>query len=66
MQKLGGGGVATFLLLFSSFTFTERGESKVPFNTFWILSVELAMQGSPPSLCCTKTFYHLYISDPLW
>ena len=43
MQKWGReggrGGGATFLLLFSLFTFTECGESKVPFNTFQIFSL---------------------------
>ena len=29
-------------------------------------SSQLAMQDSHPSLYCTKTWYHLYISDPFW
>ena len=29
-------------------------------------SFELAMQDSHPILYCTKTWYHLYISDPFW
>ena len=38
-----------------------RGKSKVFFIN------ELAMQDSHPSLYSTKTFYHLYVSDPfLW
>ena len=36
MQKW---GIATFLLLYSSVTFTVCGESKVPFTTFWIFSL---------------------------
>ena len=46
-------------------------ESKVPFISFRIESFEtecfeLAMQDSYPSLYFTKTWYHLYISDPFW
>ena len=42
------------------------GKSKVSFITFSIFSLESAIQDSHPSLYCTKTWYHLYISDPFW
>ena len=59
--------VATFLLLYSSITFTVcvcGGGSKVPFISLQYF--ELAIQDSHPCLYCTKTWYHLYISDPFW
>ena len=46
------GGVATFLLLYSYF--------------FDLQYFELAIQDSHPCFYCTKTWHHLYISDPLW
>ena len=50
-----GGGVATFLLLYCSITFTVCvGESKVPF-ILDLQSFELTIQDSHPCLFCTKT-----------
>ena len=51
------GALPLFLLLYSSVTFTLHvGKVKFP----------LLLQDSHPSLCSTKTLYHLYISDPFW
>ena len=63
----GRGGVATFLLLYSSITFTLCVE-KVKFSLllFFLQSFELAVQDSHPSLYSTKTLYPLYISDSFW
>ena len=64
MQKW---GVATFLLLYSSITFTlSVGKVKFSLLLFFLWSFELAMQDSHPSLYSTKTMHHLYISDPFW
>ena len=60
------GGVATFLLLYSSITINLCvGKVKFPLLLFF-QSFELAMQDSHPSLYGTKRLYHLYISDPFW
>ena len=61
------GGVATFLLLYSSITFTLYvGKVKFSLLLFFLQSFELAMQDSHPSLYSTKILYHLYISDSFW
>ena len=43
-------------------------EGKVKFLYYFLAlqSFELAMQDSDRTFYCTKTQYHLYISDPLW
>ena len=68
VEKPEKGLVATFLLLYSSITFTLcDGNNKVFFITFFPLqSFELAMHDSHPSLYSTKILYYMYISDPFW
>ena len=59
--------VATFLLCYSSITFTLCvGKIKFSLLLFFLQSFELAMQDSHPSLYSIKTLYHLYISDSFW
>ena len=57
-------GVATFLLLYSSVG-QGGGGVRFPLLIFGF-SVFLVMQDSHLSLYCTKTWYHLYISDLFW
>ena len=59
-------GCHFFITLQFNHIYCVSGESKVPFIIFQIFSIELAMQDSHPCLSCTKTWYHLYISDPFW
>ena len=42
------------------------GKVTLPLVLFDLQSFELPMQDSHPSLHCTKTWHHLYISDPFW
>ena len=58
------GGCNFFITLQFNHIYCVCGESKVLFITFRIFSP--AMQDSHPSLYYTKTWYHLYISDPFW
>ena len=62
-------GVTT-LLLYSSITFTMcEGKVRFPLLLFGpsvLQSFEFTMQDSHPTPDCTKTWYHLYISDPFW
>ena len=64
-----GGGIANVLLLYSSITFTVCVE-KVGFPLLLfgssLFSVNHSSQDSHSCLYCTKTWYHLYISDPFW
>ena len=58
-------GVATFLLLYSSITFTVcEGKLSFPLLLFRssVFRVSHASH-SYPTFYCTKTWYHLYISD---
>ena len=66
-ESLKNGGVATFLLNYSSITFSLCvGKVKFSWLLFFLRSFELAMQDSHPRFYSTKTMYHLYISDPFW
>ena len=57
----------TFLLVYFSVTFTVcRGKVGSLYYFSDLQSFDLAMQDSHLSLYYTKTWYQLYISDPLW
>ena len=63
MQKWGG--YHFFITLQFNHIYCVCGESRVYYFSD-PQYFELAIQDSHPCLYCTKTWYHLYISDPLW
>ena len=66
-DKLKKGGCHFFITLQFNRIFCVCGESKGSLYYFSDLQYfELAIQDSHPCLYCTKTWYHLYISDPFW
>ena len=62
----GGGGGEVDVELYNSITFTVCEEKGSLYYFLDLQSFELALQGSDPTLYCTKTWYHMYISDPFW
>ena len=62
----GVGGREVDVELYSSITFTVCEEKGSLYYFLDLQSFELALQGSDPTLYCTKTWYHMYISDPFW
>ena len=63
--EMGGGGCHFFITLQIHHIYCVLDKGSLYFFSD-LQPFELAMQDSHPSLHCTITLYHFYISDPFW